>query len=359
MSTNLIETLETLLLAIPGNHPEGEDPIHSERFDAIREARRTDSPVLPQGKWVIQLKVADWDKIRQLCEEGLREHSKDLQLAVWYAEAMVCLEGFTGAALGMCLVEELLRRFRETLFPSDPEERVAKLEWLDIELGKALRQVPLTAQDHGGYDWYRWEESREMENLLLRGGTTGQNSYDIELKEGKIPAGDFEKSARETGADWYRARFGELAQTRAAHEDLIRAVEECFGDDAPGFLKIREALDVCQEVIERMFELCGGHKDLALLNEQPQEASHQTAPGSPVQSFGTATGSIGSRADAIRQLREIAGYFRKNEPHSPVALAAERAAEWAEMPLERWLKEVIDEGPVIKRLSEMLGFSPN
>ncbi|MCL1861392.1 MAG: type VI secretion system protein TssA [Proteobacteria bacterium] len=354
MSINLIETLETLLLPIPGDHPEGENPIHSERFDAIREARRTDSPVLPQGKWVIPLKVADWDKIRQLCEEGLREHSKDLQLAVWYAEAMVCLEGFTGAALGMCLVGEHLRRFRETLFPSDPEERVAKLEWLDIELGKALRQVPLTAQDHGGYGWYRWEESREMENLLLRGGASGQNSYDIELKEGKLPAGDFEKSARETGASWYRTRLGELAQTRAAHEELTRAVEECFGDDAPGFLKTREALDVCQEVIERMFELCGGLVDSALPVEQPQEALD-----SPAQPFGTAAGSIGSRAEAVRQLGEIARYFRKHEPHNPVGLVAARAAAWAEMPLERWLEEVIEEKTALKRVHELLGFRPD
>jgi type VI secretion system protein ImpA len=41
-----------------------------------------------------------------------------------------------------------------------------------------------------------------------------------------------------------------------------------------------------------------------------------------------------------------------------VALLVERAANWADIPLERWLKEVIQEEPTMKRLQELLGIRP-
>jgi type VI secretion system protein ImpA len=44
-----------------------------------------------------------------------------------------------------------------------------------------------------------------------------------------------------------------------------------------------------------------------------------------------------SRAQALAQLRLVAGYFREHEPHSPVAYLAERAAQWGEMPLHELL----------------------
>jgi type VI secretion system protein ImpA len=64
---------------------------------------------------------------------------------------------------------------------------------------------------------------------------------------------------------------------------------------------------------------------------------------------------VNSRAEAIDRLREIARYFRAHEPHSPAALLAERAARWAETPLEDWLAEVIKDKAALEKLREQLG----
>ena len=65
-------------------------------------------------------------------------------------------------------------------------------------------------------------------------------------------------------------------------------------------------------------------------------------------------GLIVNRNDAVRALREVAAFFRHNEPHSPVALLVERAASWAEMPLEKWLASVIKDQTTLSQLRELL-----
>ena len=55
--------------------------------------------------------------------------------------------------------------------------------------------------------------------------------------------------------------------------------------------------------------------------------------------------SRASKDAALRTLAEIAGFFRRTEPHSPVPYLLDRAVAWANMPLEQWLVEVVrDEG---------------
>ncbi|MDR1646765.1 MAG: hypothetical protein LBR88_01845, partial [Zoogloeaceae bacterium] len=69
---------------------------------------------------------------------------------------------------------------------------------------------------------------------------------------------------------------------------------------------------------------------------------------------GEAAPTLGRRDDAIRQLRTVAYWFRSHEPHSPVALLIERAVQWAEMPFEKWLSDVIKDKATLEQLQELL-----
>jgi len=349
--------LEPLLHSIQEGNPGGIDLSVSylPLYEQINEARRADNPSLSLGEWEVPLKVADWDKVRQFCEKGLREHSKDLQLAAWYAEAMTHLKGFAGAASGLRLTEELLRRFQDSLYPNDPDERIGKLEWLSSQLGATLRQVALTKPEQGSYNWYHWEESRSVENMRRR----GKDEYDNAIKEGKLSGEVFDKSTRESGIDWYRALLDDLAEAQTAHNELVILMEECFGDNAPSFAEIRQALSECQDVSRRLFELCGGRSTAASSTTSPLPSESQANPDSSSRPFVSAAGPVTSRVGAVHQLREISRYFREHEPHSPVALLVDRAAKWAEMPLEHWLKAVIKDEPTLKQLRELLDFNPD
>jgi type VI secretion system protein ImpA len=67
---------------------------------------------------------------------------------------------------------------------------------------------------------------------------------------------------------------------------------------------------------------------------------------------------IQNRAQAVDQLRAVARYFRQTEPHSPVAYLADKAAEWADMPLHLWLESVVKDDGSLAHLRELLGVKP-
>jgi type VI secretion system protein ImpA len=69
-------------------------------------------------------------------------------------------------------------------------------------------------------------------------------------------------------------------------------------------------------------------------------------------------GPIRTRAEAIAQLRAVAEFFRRTEPHSPVAHLADKAAQWGEMPLHAWLKSVIKDDSTHSHVEELLGLLP-
>jgi type VI secretion system protein ImpA len=74
--------------------------------------------------------------------------------------------------------------------------------------------------------------------------------------------------------------------------------------------------------------------------------------------FEVMAGPPQSRAQALAQLREVAGFFRRTEPHSPVAYLAEKAAHWGEQPLHVWLRAVVKDDASFAHIEEMLGVAP-
>ncbi|MBK7992303.1 MAG: hypothetical protein IPK14_02480 [Blastocatellia bacterium] len=73
------------------------------------------------------------------------------------------------------------------------------------------------------------------------------------------------------------------------------------------------------------------------------------------KSFPINTGVISCREDALHRLKDVAEYFRKTEPHSPVAFLVQRAIKWGEMPLDQWLEEVIKNNEALDQVRETLG----
>ena len=61
------------------------------------------------------------------------------------------------------------------------------------------------------------------------------------------------------------------------------------------------------------------------------------------------------RRDALKKLGQIADYFQKTEPHSPVAHLVQRAVKWGNMPLESWLQDVIKDESVLFQIRQTLG----
>ncbi|MYM66370.1 type VI secretion system protein TssA [Pseudoduganella sp. FT55W] len=129
----------------------------------------------------------------------------------------------------------------------------------------------------------------------------------------------------------------------AALIQLERVVDTQLGADGPGFSPAKDAL---QSVIRQI----APHSQLAALADGGQATIGivAIAPGEALQ----------NRKQALQQLRVIADFFHRTEPHSPVAYLAEKAASWGDMPLHVWLRAVIKDPAAIAGVEELLGATP-
>lgn len=341
---------EALLAPIPGDHPGGEDVAYSADIDAIREARRADDARLAQGEWQSEIKSAQWPKVRDLCESILIGRSKDIQIAAWYAEALTRIEGFAGLAKGLAVCNGLLTDFWEFCYPpldgDDLEERIGKFEWINRELAQAVRLIPLTSSATG-YSWLKWDESRTVENLGLKDAAAKEQA----LAEGKTSGEAFDNAVTNSGLGFYERLYQDLSHAQFVFGEFNRHVDDRFGADAPSLTDLRDAISACAEWVERQIKRLGGHSAPPVVETVTPADQSKAKPMMP----STFDGAITSRADAIRNLREVGRYFREHEPHSPVGLLAERAAGWAEMSLDQWLTTVVKDDSTLGHLRELLG----
>lgn len=351
------DIIEALLSPVAGDQPAGEDLSYSTLFDQIREARRSDDPALAQGEWEQTLKTAEWPRVIRQCEAAFTEQSKDLQLLVWLAEAWVRQHGISRLSDGLALLNGWTARFWQNGYPEldtqDPDERVGKLEWLNLQLSAAIRSAPLLKPEFGGYSWQAWQESREVDNLGLK----NPEARDAAVAEGKLAGETFEKAATQSGANWFSGLHDQLVQALAEYEKLEQQVDSLLGQHAPSLVEIRNAIYACQDLVLRYRKQNGGpaiptpatvpEGTRAMAPATSSTALHHPSPAA-------FDGQIRNREQAVQMLGEVARYFRAHEPHSPVSLLAERAARWAEMSLEEWLQHVIKDDSTLSQLRELL-----
>ncbi|MCE7032185.1 type VI secretion system protein TssA [Lysobacter sp. GX 14042] len=334
-----MQELDALLEPVAGPGPGGEDLSFSPEYDAIAEARRADDPSLEQGEWITDLKQSDWPAVERQAGELLRTRSKDLRLAGWWAEAQARNHGFTGLARGYRLVAGLCERYWDALYPlaedGDAEPRIGNLAWLITHSARWLRELPLVQSPRGSYGL------AEIEAAAARGAEAeGPDSATIDA------------ARRDTPHEFYVRlveRLDECAEALAAME---AAVDFRLGMDGPGFGALRDTLDGVRTAGRRFAREAGVLLDGAAPTVE-SFAGDSTADIAP-PAEAAPVGPIASRREAIARLREVAEYFRRTEPHSPVAYLAEKAAHWGEMPLHVWLRRVVRDHGTLEQLEDLL-----
>jgi type VI secretion system protein ImpA len=355
MATSLTLDLDALLAPLPGEKPAGEFVRYAGPYDAIQEARRADDD-LAQGEWTREGKAADWLGVIAIATETLATKSKDLRIAAWLVEALVKRHGFAGLRDGLRLMRELQARFWESLYPSiedgDLEARAGALEWLNEKLPLSLRAVPLTRpRDGEAYSLIQWEESRAVENLAR----SNPEAHQAALAEGKLSGERFDKAVAGSPRAYYEPLFEDLSQSREECDQLSGEVDKHFGRDAPSLLAVKKALEDCSALVERIVK----EKRILEPDAIPAQGEGQAAgEGGPLAEFappGSVPFAPQDRADALRRLSAVADFFRRTEPHSPVAYLVQRAVQWGQMPLDAWLREVIGDEVVLARVRETLG----
>jgi type VI secretion system protein ImpA len=356
--------VEALLAPIPGENPAGESLQYQGTHDEIREARRADDD-LEQGDWKRDLKVADWRQVSSLAIDALSEKTKDLQICAWLTEALVKLHGLAGLRDGLRLMRGLHERFWDHLYPEIDEEdldaRANALSLMDRQAAIAIKEVQITnASSAANFSYLQYEDSKQYDIPEDVSSLEAEQRERIEILRAQIA-----EEHKLTTEDWAKAK---ASTRRAFFEDVQALLDECwdeyqsldavmdekFGRQTPGLGELKKTLDAIRSLIGNIVKEKRISEPYPHELEQSDNAAGEEEDDSSSAAVGPVT-AIKARQDALRRLGEVADYFRRNEPHSPVSYLVQRAIKWGQMPLEMWLEDVIKDGLVLGSLRETLG----
>lgn len=359
---------DAFLRPISEEKPSGESLQYAGVYDEIRTARQADDASLPQGDWQSELKVADYRQVINLATSALTSQTKDLQICAWLTEALAKQYSFAGLRDGLKLVRSIEEIFWETCHPEidegDMEGRANAIGWIDKELSLAVKILPFTLGE--GFNYNNWEESTRF--------NFPENAESLEYEEQeKVNAikRQAEAENRKTGEMW---RTAKAATNRAFCEQINLTLQECAEELAnldrvneekfdrnqvPAIRELKKSLEDIQMVVGNLLKEKQEAEPDA--EDTVDESVGETTVGEDGETVTakkmTATGAIQSRQDALKRLSDVADYFRRNEPHSPIAYLIQRAVKWGNMPLESWLQDVIKDEAVIFQIRQTLGFN--
>ncbi|MCC9597941.1 MULTISPECIES: type VI secretion system protein TssA [unclassified Rubrivivax] len=359
-----------LLAPLPGETGTGSDLALGPEFEAIARWREEDDATLAQGAWRTPPRQADWDAVQRECAALLATRSKDLRLAGWWGEASARLQGPAGLADGLELAAALCERFGAELHPrivdGDAEPRAAALGWWLSRVVRLAGTAPALRLGRRGLGIGELELLRRRAALSADNPDGADGAVQKELNQ-----------ALATGVD--QAAHGPAAALRRAREALSRLQAVCdtqLQADCPSFDAATDALEqaaatwarfardgglAVPDAVGPAHPPGGGSTGGQTLPESPSSAA-APRPASPDDDPAGAwhrpeSGEPQGRDQAIAQLRQIAEYLHRTEPHNPAAYLADKAARWAGLALHAWLREVLADEQALARLETTLGVS--
>lgn len=311
-----------------------------------------------------------WREVKRLGQLCLRERSKDFEVAAWTTEALVRLDGLPGLAAGAWLIAGLCEAFWEAGYPRPDEDgldaRGAPIGGLAGESGDGTAMQPLRRlalfrrADGSGCGLHLWQQAEETAALA-----------DAARKKARLAAGMPELEALQAEARVDAPHLRRVAvQARdaaTAWAAMDAALSARFGAEAPSTRRVAEALARMVEIGERLTgplpQEAPPPAAAAAQEEAPAAAGVDGAEEGAMAAAGQAGAAAGggsrpplrTREDAIRQLEELADWFRRTEPHSPMAFTLDDAVRRARMPLPELLAEVLPDAAARKAMLTMLG----
>jgi type VI secretion system protein ImpA len=341
-------TINELLQPISEAQLCGEDISFAPELDAIAHARRFDDPSLDQGEWVTELKEADWGFVVERCAVLLATRSKDLRLAVWLGEASAKVHHFRGLGDAYLLLAGLCDQFWEGVFPlpdnDDYEQRIGNLSWLLTRSVQLVREIPVTEGRDSAFSTLDFEVARMQEANPDKQMTASGK------QDGRTSLAEMEAARRNSSPGFFAALLSDAEHCMNGLLQLEKSVDARLGVNGPAFSVVRETLDSIIHTLKPLAkEAVRPGSDLTLQQLERQETDNMLPVSLPVGQ------TIQTRAQALAQLRLVAEFFRRTEPHSPVAYLAEKAASWGELPLHDWLRSVVKDAGSLAHIEELLG----
>ncbi len=376
MASPEVLDFQRLLAPISEENPTGKDlrtdlapkAIYREIKDARKKAADAERCHLYQGGKDNQgypVPQPDWRPILQLAPQALAEQSKDLEIVALFTEAVARKHGFPGLRDGFRLARELVERYWEHLYPSPDEDglrtRVLPLVRLNGEEGDGLLITPILRTPitgggaAGAFSLSDYRQAVDLESIQ----DPDKRARRLE-ESGGLNLQTFEKAAAETPPQVFRDLLEDISQAWEEFRRLGETVEQRCGAEESGqplvfpTSGVREALEACRDAVKRIAAPVLG---LTAEGEEAMEGSEGAGAGPGAAGTDGASGRVRTREEAFRTLLQVAEFFKRTEPHSPVSYALEQAVRWGRMPLPKLLDELIPEDAARQQLFKLIGIN--
>ncbi len=319
-----------LLTAVSSNSPCGDELEYDADFLQL-ERDAQGKPERTMGDSVHPAEPPQWRKIEQ-SSITLLQRSKDLRITHFLLQSALALDGFSGLANALTLINDLLGRYWPTLYPqldaddaNDPTVRINALSGIACETNIRLLR----------------------ESLLTRSRTFGPISLRAALNASGLQSFSDEHLTRDELA-------GALRDSDSEHLCALRsALQEahCTADAIEHYVssQVGSAQGVDLSALKQPLK-----QALYILDEYaPGQAVAKLAPQNtqdplPVKQIVAAAPQIpegvGNRDDVVRSLDKILNYYARHEPSSPLPVLLNRAKNLVQADFAAIVRNLIPDG---------------
>ncbi len=374
MGSPQILDMERLLQPIPGDNPAGGDlrgdgsptSVYYQIKDARNAARDAERKSLFEDEDSPGGELPDWKPVIKLGPQIIAEKSKDLEIAAWLIEALTRRDGFAGLRDGFRLAREMVERFWEDLYPTPDEEGVitrvaplAGLNGVDAHgvLLTPISNIAITADSsEGRLSLVNYQRALDIDRI------EDPDKRAQRIEQGWATMQVFMRAVAETPPDFFRALLDDISAAAEEFSLLGEALEKRCGKDEDGYdltppsSAVRNALQEAEETVRAIT------KDILGLDEQAVAAAGEgdtlEVSGNGVAVANVRSGPVATREDAFGALLQVAEFFKRTEPHSPVSYTLEQAVRWGRMPLPELWKELIPDETTRDQMFKLVGIQP-
>ena len=333
--------IETILAPISSEAPSGVDVrtdfSPTSNYFRLRDARA---------------EAQEWRTVKTLAIKILNEQAKDLEVAAWLTESLVRSNGLAGLAAGAEIIGGLAERYWDVLYPMPDEDgivtRVAPVTGLNGEggdgtLSQPLFKLPLFKDGNGEKVMlFQYEQSAELTTL-------DPKRMEARLRAGVVPYDQMQAAARANPPGNFVALRRDLLAAQAAWRAMGLLLDEKAGADSPPTRRIADTLEQIKRVVDRYAPAeAAAAEEVAPEAGPAEEAPGAAGPAGPKKRLAT-------REDALAMLSEIADWFRKNEPQSPLAYTIDDAIRRGRLSWPELLAELVSDDATRRNILSSLG----
>lgn len=359
MSSQAIIDINSLLAPVSEDNPVGsdirEDSSPTSPYFTIKDARNSARTAERNSMFDGGSNEADenWRKIIEIAPDILKNNSKDLEIASWYVEALIRRYGFQGLKAGFSLIRQMIEMYWDNLYPLPDEDgietRVASLTGLNGEgaegvLIAPIRNASITEDiEPGPFNYWKYKQALDIQKITDEGNRAEKTSkigFDVE---------DIDNVVAGSSEEFFVGLRDDVIACLKDYRAISKMLDDhCGSMEAPPTSNIINTLEETLGVINHI----GKYK-------LPDESSNEeefNEDGTPAASS-SVSGSIKTRKDAFKHLKEISEFFRKTEPHSPISYALEKAVKWGDMSLSELMRELIPDSSSLNYYGSLTGIN--